>query len=73
MTVSQQNLIPSSDESENRLSVRQRVFRWIIGVVVGVAIAAVGWYMTRNWAWWLAIPVSALLIGTAKLRFPATW
>ena len=52
------------------LSLKRRVARFVASLLLGSAVAAVGYYLSGNYAWFAAIPVVLVLgwlsAGSAK-------
>lgn len=68
-----EDLIPPTSDAEKANGTIRRTWRWVVGGILGAGIAMIGWFLTRHWEWFLAIPLCALMIARSKLRFPATW
>jgi hypothetical protein len=68
-----ENLIPPALDGERAQNRKERIWRWSVGVAVGTTVAILGYLLTGDWEWFLAVPVFAVVVAWSKLHFSATW
>jgi uncharacterized membrane protein YccC len=64
----------SENETQSqRPNTRERLVAIVVGGLMGIAIAAFGYFLTRSLWCLLAVPIVAYFAHSLKTEFPATW
>jgi uncharacterized membrane protein YgaE (UPF0421/DUF939 family) len=52
---------------------RERLFRCLVGLAIGLAVSLMTWLSTGDWHWVFAIPIFVAVAAFVPIKFPALW